>query len=78
MFNVLEKIAQVDSKYQDVLLLENYAAFQNRYVSFIEVWKCLNLLDIPEREIHILVQAFSSFLIVFSVSWYTIHLAGFN
>jgi hypothetical protein len=41
MFNVLEKIAQVDSKYQDVLLLENYAAFQNRYVSFIEVWEVL-------------------------------------
>lgn len=30
MFAVLEKIAQVDPKYVDVLLLENYAAFQNR------------------------------------------------
>lgn len=29
MFAVLERIAQVDPKYQDVLLLENYAAFQN-------------------------------------------------
>lgn len=34
MFAVLERIAQVDPKYQDVLLLENYAAFQNRLVSF--------------------------------------------
>jgi hypothetical protein len=32
MFAVLERIAQVDPKYQDVLLLENYAAFQNRLV----------------------------------------------
>lgn len=72
MFNVLEKIAQVDSKYQDVLLLENYAAFQNRYVSLsLRFGKCLNLLDIPEREIHLMVQGFSSFLTVFSVSWYT-------
>ncbi|KAH9551801.1 hypothetical protein CY35_09G031900 [Sphagnum magellanicum] len=29
MFTVLERIAQVDPKYVDVLLLENYAAFQN-------------------------------------------------
>ncbi|KAL2610060.1 hypothetical protein R1flu_028633 [Riccia fluitans] len=29
MFAVLERIALVDPKYQDVLLLENYAAFQN-------------------------------------------------
>lgn len=31
MFVTLDKIAQGDSKYTDVLLLENYAAFQNRY-----------------------------------------------
>ncbi|XP_039139451.1 exocyst complex component SEC3A-like [Dioscorea cayenensis subsp. rotundata] len=29
MFATLEKIAQADSKYADILLLENYAAFQN-------------------------------------------------
>lgn len=31
MFVTLDKIAQADTKYSDVLLLENYAAFQNRY-----------------------------------------------
>lgn len=62
MFNVLEKIALVDSKYQDVLLLENYAAFQNRYVSLSwRLGKCLNLLGIPERDIHMMVQGLSSF-----------------
>ena len=30
MFSTLEKIAQADPKYADILLLENYAAFQNR------------------------------------------------
>lgn len=30
MFVTLEKIAQTDPKYQDIFLLENYAAFQNR------------------------------------------------
>lgn len=34
MFVTLEKIAQTDPKYADIILLENYAAFQNRY-SFI-------------------------------------------
>lgn len=29
MFGTLEKIAQVDPKYADIVLLENYAAFQN-------------------------------------------------
>ncbi|CAM8926185.1 unnamed protein product [Rhodiola kirilowii] len=29
MFSTLEKIAQTDPKYADILLLENYAAFQN-------------------------------------------------
>ncbi|MCO5609659.1 hypothetical protein L7F22_063889 [Adiantum nelumboides] len=29
MFIVLDKVAQVDPKYTDILLLENYAAFQN-------------------------------------------------
>lgn len=33
MFLVLDKIAQVDPKSRDVLLLENYAAFQNRFGS---------------------------------------------
>ena len=32
MFVTLEKIAQQDPKYADILLLENYAAFQNRYL----------------------------------------------
>lgn len=31
MFVTLEKIAQTDPKYADIFLLENYAAFQNRY-----------------------------------------------
>lgn len=31
MFVTLEKIAQTDPKYADIILLENYAAFQNRY-----------------------------------------------
>ncbi|KAL2504144.1 Exocyst complex component SEC3A [Abeliophyllum distichum] len=29
MFVTLDKVAQADSKYEDILLLENYAAFQN-------------------------------------------------
>ena len=32
MFVTLEKIAQTDPKYADILLLENFAAFQNRYL----------------------------------------------
>lgn len=31
MFVTLEKISQTDPKYADIILLENYAAFQNRY-----------------------------------------------
>lgn len=34
MFVTLEKIAQTDPKYADIFLLENYAAFQNRYFLF--------------------------------------------
>lgn len=34
MFVTLEKIAQQDPKYADILLLENYAAFQNRLLLF--------------------------------------------
>lgn len=34
MFVTLEKIAQTDLKYSDIFLLENYAAFQNRYSFF--------------------------------------------
>lgn len=33
MFVTLDKIAQADPKYSDILLLENYAAFQNRYLA---------------------------------------------
>ena len=32
MFVTLEKIAQADPKYADIFLLENFAAFQNRYL----------------------------------------------
>jgi hypothetical protein len=31
MFVILEKIAQVEPKYVDIVLLENYAAFQHRF-----------------------------------------------
>lgn len=34
MFVILEKIAQVEPKYVDIVLLENYAAFQHRFNSF--------------------------------------------
>ena len=34
MFVTLEKIAQTDPKYADIFLLENYAAFQNRYLLY--------------------------------------------
>lgn len=30
MFVTMEKIAQADPKYADIVLFENYAAFQNR------------------------------------------------
>lgn len=30
MFATLDKIAQAEPKYADIMLLENYAAFQNR------------------------------------------------
>lgn len=30
MFVTLEKIAQIEPKYAEIVLLENYAAFQNR------------------------------------------------
>ena len=33
MFVTLEKIAQVEPKYVDIVLLENYAAFQHRFFS---------------------------------------------
>jgi len=32
MFVILEKIAQVEPKYVDIVLLENYAAFQHRFI----------------------------------------------
>lgn len=34
MFVILEKLAQVEPKYVDIVLLENYAAFQHRFSSF--------------------------------------------
>ena len=34
MFVILEKIAQVEPKYVDIVLLENYAAFQHRFKFF--------------------------------------------
>ena len=48
MFVILEKIAQVEPKYVDIVLLENYAAFQHRFnffswYSFI-VCICMTLL----------------------------------
>lgn len=30
MFVTLERISQADPKYPDIVLIENYAAFQNR------------------------------------------------
>jgi hypothetical protein len=42
MFVTLEKIAQTDPKYADVFLLENYAAFQNRY-SFLSFLSYLGI-----------------------------------
>jgi hypothetical protein len=38
MFVILEKIAQVEPKYVDIVLLENYAAFQHRFNSFFFSW----------------------------------------
>lgn len=32
MFVTLEKVAQMEPKYEDIFLFENYAAFQNRYI----------------------------------------------
>ncbi|KAG6545685.1 hypothetical protein Mapa_012870 [Marchantia paleacea] len=43
MFAVLERIAQVDPKHQDVLLLENYAAFQNCMFDLANVVPTLGL-----------------------------------
>ncbi|CAL9217977.1 unnamed protein product [Arabidopsis halleri] len=37
MFVTLEKIAQQDPKYADILLLENYAAFQNSFYELADV-----------------------------------------
>ena len=36
MFATLEKIAQADSRYADIVLLENYAAFQNRLTKTVK------------------------------------------
>jgi len=38
MFVILEKIAQVEPKYVDIVLLENYAAFQHRFIFFSLSW----------------------------------------
>lgn len=48
MFVTLEKIAQTDPKYADIFLLENYAAFQNRY-SFSAITKFLFLLILEKH-----------------------------
>jgi hypothetical protein len=46
MFVILEKIAQVEPKYVDIVLLENYAAFQHRFSSFfLLVLFCVHLYD---------------------------------
>ena len=37
MFSVFEKVAQMDPKHSDIVLLENYAAFQNRLVWLSEL-----------------------------------------
>lgn len=60
MFVTLEKIAQVEPKYVDIVLLENYAAFQHRFFSlffslnwcafnvqhFSRVYTSIGMLDI--------------------------------
>ena len=35
MFSVFEKVAQMDPKHSDIVLLENYGAFQNRLVCYL-------------------------------------------
>lgn len=40
MFQTLEKIAETDSKSFDIVLIENYAAFQNRYEIYCIVTDC--------------------------------------
>jgi hypothetical protein len=43
MFATLEKIAQSDPKTADIVLIENYAAFQNRLCFFLHLsltWAC--------------------------------------
>jgi len=46
MFVILEKIAQVEPKYVDIVLLENYAAFQHRFNFFFMVlFYCVHLYD---------------------------------
>ena len=43
MFVTLDKIGQADPKYADILLLENYAAFQNRYPKAkCKIHSCMN------------------------------------
>ena len=37
MFSVFEKVAQMDPKHSDIVLLENYGAFQNRLVWLSEL-----------------------------------------
>jgi hypothetical protein len=40
MFVTLERLAQTEPKYADIFLIENYAAFQNRFVSISQAkWK---------------------------------------
>lgn len=44
MFLTLDKIAKADPKYEDIMLLENYAAFQNRYCSNVSFRALLYIL----------------------------------
>lgn len=44
MFLTLDKIAKADPKYEDIMLLENYASFQNRYCSSVTFRALLHIL----------------------------------
>ncbi|KAI5408221.1 Exocyst complex component S3A, variant 3 [Lathyrus oleraceus] len=46
MFVTLEKLAQTEPKYADIFLIENYAAFQNRFVTISHAKKKLKAASI--------------------------------
>lgn len=61
MFATLEKIAQSDPKTADIVLIENYAAFQNRLCFFIHLslnWACPM---VEHMMFHLYILAFSFF-----------------